>query len=272
MILLVSIQASPQTEDLSKTFQLKSEYNQETYEIEIVFPFKTLNPGIKYPVIYCMDWFILGDYLKSLPKLMKLGNLVEPYIMVGISQGSTHHDWATMRTRDLTPANPEDEYSRNNMYSQALDKTGGAGNYAMFLKNKLVPFIENKYPIDDSKRCFVGYSLGGLFGIYSMKYTPTLFQYYLIGSPSLWFNNYYLSSELEKLSSDQLSSIKKIYLSVGEEESWEMLKSYALLRSIFLKQSLSDKHLKMEIIPNSGHVGAMPISLYNGVRFLFRND
>jgi len=51
-----------------------------------------------------MDWFILGDYLESLPKLMSLGSLTEPYILVGISQGSTSDDWAVMRTRDFTPA------------------------------------------------------------------------------------------------------------------------------------------------------------------------
>lgn len=253
-------------------FRLDSRAAHCAYEIEVVVPSDPLPPGTTCPVAYCMDWYVIGDYLESLPPLMALGRLAEPYILVGITQGSTPDDWSVMRTRDYTPAHPTDEYSKSNMYAKALPSTGGATNFAVFLRNELIPRIESEYPADPSGRCFVGYSLGGLLGVYVLATDPQLFQYYLLGSPSLWFNDYYLSSELEALSPDQLQTIKRVYVSVGEEESWEMLKSFDLLRAALHRKGFEDPRMKTEIIDAAGHVGALPISLYNGCRFLFGQE
>jgi len=82
----------------SNRFELESKAVQCVYEIEVVVPSGTPPPGGKYPVVYCMDWFILGDYLKALPRLMALGRLTEPYILVGITQGLTAVVCRTLHT------------------------------------------------------------------------------------------------------------------------------------------------------------------------------
>jgi predicted alpha/beta superfamily hydrolase len=270
VLLLIMVGASLGQEAPSR-FPLESKAVKCTYDIEVVVPAANPPAGTKYPVVYCMDWFILGDYLKALPKLMALGRLTEPYVLVGISQGSTSDDWAVMRTRDFTPARPTDDYSKSYMYPKAMDMTGGAANFAVFLKNELMPYVESHYPCDPARRGFVGYSLGSLLGVYVLTEDPHLFQYFLLGSPSLWFNDYYLKGKLDELAADSLATAKKVYVSVGEQESWEMLKSFDILRSALKHKGFEDARLKTEIIASSGHVGAMPISLYNGLRFLFPN-
>ncbi len=258
-------------QDASGRFQIESRAVGVAYDIEVVTPAES-SAVAKYPVAYCMDWYILDDYLKSLPGLMALGRLVEPYILVGIAQGSTTEDWAAARTRDFTPVHPADEYSRSHMYPPALDATGGAQKFVAFLESELIPQIESRYPADPSRRCFVGYSLGSLLGVYVMTERTGLFQDYILGSPSLWFNDYYLSSMLEEGPADRLAAIEKVYVSVGEEESWEMLKSFDLMRSALTRTAGGGPEIKAEIIDAAGHVGAMPISLYNGFRFIFQND
>lgn len=249
-------------------FELESKAVAVRYDVEVVIPAGTPAPGTKYPVVYCMDWFVLGDYLKALPKLMDLGHLTEPYILVGITQGKTADDWATMRTRDFTPARPTDEYSRQNTYPNALELAGGAEKFTAFLKDELIPVVESKYPADPTRRCFVGYSLGGLLGVYVLNHEPELFQYYVLGSPSVWFNDFSLGAELAKLPAERLQGIRKAYVSVGEEESWEMLKGFGMVRAAFLEKDVAGAKLKAEVINASGHVGAMPIALYNGLRFV----
>jgi uncharacterized protein len=269
LALILMIVGTTYGEEGECRFQLKSSANQCVYEIEVVMPAGDKPSDTRFPVVYCMDWFMLGDYYEALPKLMAMGRLAEPYILVGITEGTKASDWAAMRTRDYTPAPPTDEYSKSNMYQAALETAGGADAFAAFLKNELIPKIESEYPADSTRRCFAGDSLGGLFGVYLLRSDPALFQYYLLGSPSLWYNEYYLTDELVSQSSDKFDMIKKIYLSVGDEESWEMLKSYDLLRSALHKLDIEQWKLKFEIIGSSGHVGAMPISLYNGLRFIF---
>jgi uncharacterized protein len=269
LILLAASTTVVQGQDETIRFQLESTANQCQYEIEVVLPAGAMSSETVYPVAYCMDWFILDDYLKALPELMALGRLTEQFIFVGVTQGNTTADWAKMRTRDYTPAQPADDFSRSYMYQEAIELAGGGEEFCTFLREELIPKIEQEYPADPSQRCFVGYSLSSLLGVYILADDPLLFQNYLLGSPSLWFNDYYLAAELESVPVEQFSVIQKIYLSVGDEESWEMLKSYDLLRTALLEKDFDDSRLKQEIIGSSGHVGAMPISLYNGLRFLF---
>jgi hypothetical protein len=254
----------------TRRFELQSKAVGVPYSIEVVLPAGAATSGAKYPAVYCTDWFILSDYLKSLPKLMDMGRLTEPLIFVGISQPGTMREWAAARTRDFTPARPVDEYSKQNTYADALDLAGGAARFMAFLKDELIPQIESAYPADPAQRGFAGYSLGGLLGTYILASEPQLFQCYLIGSPSLWFNEFVLTLELEKVAPGRFDSIARVYLSVGEEESWEMLKGFGMLRDTLAAKGLKGPRVKAEVIPEAGHVGAMPISLYNGLRFLFR--
>jgi predicted alpha/beta superfamily hydrolase len=186
------------------------------------------------------------------------------------AEESGHSIWSTMRYRDFTPARPTDDYSKQHTYAKALDNTGGAGRFVSFLKDELIPHIESAYPVDSSRRGFLGYSLGSLLGAYILTKDPQLFQYYLIGSPSIWYNEYTLALEFEKAPAKDLESVKRIYLSVGDQESWEMLKGFGILRDALKEKGFEGPRAKAEIIRDAGHVGAMPIALYNGLRFLFR--
>jgi predicted alpha/beta superfamily hydrolase len=259
-------------QEASHRLTIRSKAVGVTYAVEVVVPTVTPPNGKTYPIVYCTDWFVLSDYLKSLPGLMAMGRLAEPYIMVGVSVEGTTNDWSAARTRDFTPARATDDYSKSVLYGPALGMAGGAAAFTTFLKSELIPLVESKYPGDPSRRGFLGYSLGGLLGTYILVREPELFQYYLVGSPSAWFNEYRLASELKDVPRDRLQSIKKIYLSVGEEESWEMLKGYGILRGALQDRGLAGSRIKTEIVAEAGHVGAMPISLYNGLRFLFRRD
>jgi hypothetical protein len=51
-----------------------------------------------------------------------------------------------------------------------------------------------------------------------------------------------------------------------------MLKSFDLMRSALTRTAGGSPETKAEIIDAAGHVGAMPISLYNGFRFIFQHD
>jgi predicted alpha/beta superfamily hydrolase len=252
-----------------RRFEIQSKAVGVRYTIEVMLPSGATGSGSKYPVVYCTDWFVLSEYLRSLPKLMDLGRLTEPFVVVGISQQRNAEDWATARTRDFTPSRPTDEYSKNNTYSKAAELTGGALRFVTFLKDELLPYVESVYPVDPARRGFIGYSLGGLLGVYILVKEPKLCHYFLLGSPSVWFNDYSLAFELEKTPAKHLESIRGVYLSVGEEESWQMLKGFGILKDALSSRDFKGSRAKIEIIKEAGHVGAMPIALYNGLRFLF---
>jgi hypothetical protein len=88
----------------------------------------------------------------------------------------------------------------------------------------------------------------------------------------MWYNEYSLAFDFEKTPAKQLESVKRIYLSVGDEESWEMLKGFGILRDALKEKSFDGPRAKTEIIRDAGHVGAMPVALFNGLRFLLRRQ
>jgi len=194
----------------SSRFTLSSKAVGTTYTIDVVMPQGGASAGKRLPVAYCTDWFVLADYLRSLPKLMDMGRLTEPFMMVGISEGGTQRDWAMARNRDFTPARPTDAYSKEKIYAPALEKAGGAARFVTFLKDELIPLVEAKFPADPARRAFVSYSLGGLLGTHLLHKEPYVFQYYLLGSPSLWFNEFGLAAEFGGVPADDLRSIKKV--------------------------------------------------------------
>ncbi|MBP7864880.1 MAG: alpha/beta hydrolase [Acidobacteria bacterium] len=253
-----------------RRFEMSSKATGATYAVEVVLPAGALSGGAKYPALFCTDWFILGDYLKALPKLMNMGRLTEPFILVGIAGPATMDAWATARTRDFTPARPADEYSRKNTYPPALEQAGGARKFAAFLRDELVPRVQADFPVDPARRGFLGYSLGALLGVYLLMNDPALFDTWLLGSPSLWFNGFELVTAFHDAPAKGLEPVRWIYLSVGEEESWEMLRGFGALRDALREKGFEGPRMKAEIIREAGHVGAMPIALYNGIRFLLR--
>jgi pimeloyl-ACP methyl ester carboxylesterase len=47
-------------------------------------------------------------------------------------------------------------------------KTGGGGKFLSFLKQELIPLIDQTYRADPNGRVLVGHSYGGLFALYAL--------------------------------------------------------------------------------------------------------
>jgi uncharacterized protein len=77
----------------------------------------------------------------------------------------------TRRNLDLTPIRDEPEEQRMAAQHQRPVPSGDAGGFLRFIQRELIPFIEQQYRADPSRRILVGHSYGGLFGSYSPQ-TP----------------------------------------------------------------------------------------------------
>ena len=77
-------------------------------------------------------------------------------------------------------------------------KNGGAANFLRFIREELQPFIDKEYPTIPSDRGYFGDSLGGLFGLYALFNEPETFNRYIIGSPSIWWDEKAIVKQAEK--------------------------------------------------------------------------
>lgn len=164
------------------------------------------NDTINYPVIYLLDGSADEDFI-HIVGLVQFNsfewiNQVPKSIIVGIA--------TVDRKRDYTfPTTIEEDKKK---YPTA----GHSDHFIAFLENELQPFIEKKYKTNTDKT-LIGESLGGLLATEILFERPTLFNKYIIVSPSLWWNNGSLLNQDPAFVNDSFTQPTDIYIGVGKE-------------------------------------------------------
>lgn len=109
------------------------------------------------------------------------------------------------------------------LYKGDSECKGKADNYIIELTDKIIPEIENRLNYKPLYYGVAGYSLGGLFAIYSI-YKTNVFERAMSGSGSFWYPNF-----VEFIKKNNCINIpEKIYVSLGDKEKnskIEMLKT-----------------------------------------------
>ena len=100
------------------------------------------------------------------------------------------------------------------IYKGDKEYKGNANEFLKYIKEELLPFIFNKYNLKPKSLAIAGYSLAGLFSIYS-AYNCDIFDSIISMSGSLWFTDFIKYVENKNIS----KNVKYIYLSLGDKEA-----------------------------------------------------
>ena len=135
---------------------------------------------------------------------------VEAYRLVQSKSGA-HFNFVCVNNldwnKDMTPWSAPPINKKSNAFS------GGAGDYLQLLTQKIIPAAENNMG-GISRRYIAGYSLAGLFAVYSM-YETDAFSGAASVSGSLWFNGFKDFVFQNKMKAKP----ERVYFSVGNKES-----------------------------------------------------
>lgn len=147
------------------------------------------------PVIYLNTFSEEGESVYQTLCGMDCGD----FTLVTISGLTWNHDMAPW---DIPPISPKD-----------APCTGGAEEYLRLLSDEIVPAAERFVLGQVLWRGLAGYSLGGLFALYSL-YHVELFSRIASISGSLWFPDF----QEYVFSHEMLNPPKHLYLSLGDRE------------------------------------------------------
>ncbi|GAB3248262.1 alpha/beta hydrolase [Chitinimonas naiadis] len=183
------------------------------YEVFVSLP-AGYQPGRRYPVLYLTDANYSFPLVRSISSsITKHGPGLEPFILVGLSYAKDDSPMDSRR-RDYTPS----DGSRSG--DQLAGKHyGEAAAYLNFLKTVVFPQVEQHYGGDPARRIFAGHSFGGLLGLTALFREPTLFSHYIIGSPSLWFDDHELFRLERQYAASHRSLPAKVRLYMGSFEA-----------------------------------------------------
>jgi uncharacterized protein len=195
-------QATPIT--IGKQYTIKSAVLAEDRIINVYLP-----PGYnkqdaaKYPVIYLLDGGLDEDFL-HVAGLLQFNSQswvgrTPKSIIIGIAN--------TDRERDMTfPATVKG-------YVERHPTTGGSSHFMRFIETELMPFVKKHFNCSNTKT-IVGESLAGLLATEILLKKPTMFDKYIIISPSLWWDN---GSLLKYKVATGYKSATEVFIGVGKE-------------------------------------------------------
>jgi len=251
----------PEEEEAVPTFKIRSETVKDTFDIFVRLPKNYDRNSIqKHPVIYHLDGNAYFDHIGAAVRKLSINKSFTEPIIVGIGYRNAYV-MDSLRNRDYTF--PE---------ASALDSfpvSGGGEKFYKFIKNELIPKIENTYKADPVSRTIMGHSLGGYFALFvllkDLKNDP-VFTNYAAASPSLSYQDQYIINEFKSLPLPENKN-SKLFLSMGEMELSENSdSSFTYFNTILKKINLVE--FQSKVYPNLEHMGTAVPSFEDGLKFI----
>ncbi|MRX41103.1 alpha/beta hydrolase [Flavobacterium sp. LC2016-23] len=218
----------------------------------------------KYPVIYLLDGSADEDFI-HIAGLVQFNsfewiNQVPKSIVVGIA--------TVDRRRDFTfPTSIEKDQKR-------YASSGHSDKFIAFIEKELQPFIDKKYKTTVSKT-IIGQSLGGLLETEILLKKPTLFNHYVIVSPSIWWDNGSILNLDSPLFQENFKQETSIYIAVGKEgptptDIPRVMEADANLLAEKIKASKS-KNIKVffDYLPQENHATILHPAVSNAFKFFY---
>lgn len=243
---------------LGTSLRIESKILDESRRLNIYLPPSYASESErKYPVIYLLDGAIDEDYhhQTGIVQFMSTYQLMPESIVVGIAN--------TDRKRDLT--HPTSDAAEKTDYPTS----GGSAKFIQFLGEELQPLINQKYRVAN-ERTLIGQSLGGLLATEVLLKKPELFENYVIVSPSLYWSQQELVSQVAPFLQDNPHLDKKIFLALGKEHP---LMQETMNRFVAALSANAPANLKWDYVPfpDETHATIMHRATYRAYEFLYRD-
>ena len=189
------------------------------YEVWVDVPPSYTEGARDFPVVVVTDAEYAFPVVRSLRRRVGgNGRNIEDFVLVGLSYAYGEGSMPSKR-RDYTPTDPfargtpaSGDYAKGEAY-------GGAGAYRDYIARDVFPLIASTYRVDMRRKVYIGHSLGGLFGAYVLLTRPDMFSHYVLGSPSLWFDERVIFSLERAYAASHRDLRANVMLSIGGFET-----------------------------------------------------
>jgi hypothetical protein len=235
---------------IGETVQISSVQLSEMRTLNIYLPDGYKESGAKYPVIYLLDGSANEDFvhIAGIVQFLTMIQKMPGTIVVGIANVDRQRDFTypTTIAEDL----------------KSWPTTGKSAKFIDFMEKELQPYIEKNYRVSD--KTIIGQSLGGLLATEILLKKPSLFNNYIIVSPSMWWDNGSILNDAPQLMKDNNYGGIKVYLSVGSEGKQSDIDTNKL-SALFTNAGSTTFYNPM---PEETHLTILHNSAYKGLELL----
>ncbi|HEX5687707.1 MAG TPA: alpha/beta hydrolase-fold protein [Ideonella sp.] len=256
---------------------------QRDYELYVALPKSyATSPDRRYPLVFVTDAPYAFPLTRAIAaRVSGHSSDLPEFILVGLgyAKGDTPE---FSRRRDYTPT----PNGKANAVSDMPGRTpvfGEAAGYRRFVADEVFAFIAAHYRADLSRKVFAGHSYGALFGADVLTHEPGLFQGYVLGSPSLWFDRRALFARQKEWAIDSKAPLQAdVYLGVGEYEGrapkgardpsryareGDMVADMRTFASALQARQARGLRVRADVIAGEDHLTVAPILITRGLKW-----
>lgn len=208
---------------------------QDSFAIAVGLPerFDPKHPG-GYPTVYVLDANLyFNDVVESYRKEARKGK-VPPVIVVGVG----YRDFVMMdslRQRDyLFPR------------SDSVPSSGGGERFLGFLRDRLVPYMAQRYPTDTARCAIAGHSFGGYFTLFALQHAllhgDVPFTTFIAASPVVDYAQGALLDAMQGQASKVPSETVPVFISYGQGEDDRAMVNYMELIHRCIRSGVVERH------------------------------
>jgi predicted alpha/beta superfamily hydrolase len=251
--------AQPKGQDIiiGQSYALTSNILEEERPYQVYLPDDYKKNGDPLAVMYLLDGDGHFHHTTGIISFLKNQGRIPNMMVVAIPNTSD-------RTRDLTPPIEVDMKAAENMST-----AGGADNMLAFLKNELIPHINQSYNTAPYK-ILTGHSFGGLFAVHTLLSEPDLFDAYISISPSMWWDAQNLVAKADTFLSSKHNLDCFFYMTMGNEGG-TMLGGAMKLAALFEEMETSDFKWDFKVMDDETHGSIPHRSTYYGLEAIFKD-
>lgn len=185
--------------------------------------FVSLPPSYEERVTHRFPVLFVTDANYAFPLVRNIGQMVgdrgkglEDFVLIGLSyaKGETGQ---YSRRRDYTPTTNSEDTVSDMPDRPALH--GEAEVYRRFIADEVFPLVAESYRVDMNRKIFAGHSYGGLLGAHILLTEPTMFERYILSSPSLWFDDKVMLARERAYAAAHTDMRADVFLSIGAFET-----------------------------------------------------
>ena len=262
----------------SEVWDVADPVSGRTYQVFVALPPSyAKSPERRYPVLYVADAGYGFPIIRQIGRRLNDGaQKVEEFILVGLSY-AVGEEGMPSRRRDYTP-------TPAGAHDAPPDAVHGEGDaYMAYLRSQVFPFVGTKYRVDEARRLFLGHSYGGLLGTQILLTEPEMFSGYILGSPSLWYDQNIMDEFEHKYAKVHQDLPASVYLYVGEYEDMKAgdaryAKRYNMVSDAKkMVRALSSRdypslRIKLEVLNDEDHLSVAPRGFTHGLKFLLGTE
>jgi predicted alpha/beta superfamily hydrolase len=268
----------PYVLDDTEVRTLHADGTNRDYQVQVSLPPSyRKDPDRRYPVLFVTDANYAFPLIRSISRRVgDHGNGTEDFILVGLAYavGDTPE---YSRRRDYTPTPHGSADAVSDMPGRPV-VYGESDTYRRFIKEQVFPLIAANYRADMTRKIYAGHSYGGLLGLDILIAEPDMFQYYILGSPSLQFDRQVEFARMRTATSTLKDMPANVMMVLGAYETVEPSshdprynRSVDMVRNArrFMDELKAKRypglHIQMTTIPDEDHLTVFPSVITRGL-------